>query len=261
MKKQNITQLTLSLFTAALIMANLFSCRTKDKPVTPVEPVTPNPFGQLTVRFNNVVDAQPVKFDTIMYTNAAGNKYSVTELKYYISNFTLIAEDSSEKNFGNYKLINAADTNSCRFTLDSVKNGKYKAVRFYVGVDSARNHTGAQTADLDPINGMIWTWATGYIFFAHTGFVADTGHNKVLVYHYGTDPALATIDIPVALFQVNSNNLTLDLNFNLNSLYNAPTVVNFRGNYVHQSDTFDDIPWIATLRQNFRSAFSFVKVQ
>jgi hypothetical protein len=32
-----------------------------------------------------------------------------------------------------------------------------------VGVDSARNVSGAQTGALDPANGMFWTWNTGYI--------------------------------------------------------------------------------------------------
>ncbi len=237
------------------------SCRTKDKQLTPVTP-TPRTHGKLTIKFVNDIDGHSIIFDTLAYTNATGNKYSVGLLKYYVSNFTLIKQDSSKTNFGNYKLINAADTSTCHFTLDSVVNGDYTAIRFYLGVDSAHNHTGDQTGDLDPRNAMIWTWNTGYMFMKHEGlFVPTTGGTSILAYHYGTDMALATVDIPLSAFSVLNNDRTITIRFNLNTLYSTPVQVDFNNNNIHESTSFDDVTWLNSLKRNFPSAFILSSVE
>ena len=240
----------------------MFSCRTKDKDNTVVTPQVQKSYGGLTVKMSNEVAGQPVVFGSYNYTNAAGNQYKVETLRYYISNFTLIKSDNTERNFGNYKLIDAADSNKCKFTFDSVSNGTYKAIRFYLGIDSVHNHTGLQEGDLDPINGMIWTWNTGYIFFKNEGnFIDDTGGTSFLLYHYGADIGLATVDIPITEFEVKGNDHTLYLKFNLNNLYSAPNVVNFNGNNIHQAAAWSDMAWLRSLKGNFPGSFSFDKVQ
>ena len=237
------------------------SCRTKDNDNTVVTPEIKQ-YGALTVKVSNEVNRQPIVFGSYNYTNSAGNLYKIDVLKYYISNFTLIRSDSSEINFYNHKLLNASDPESCMFTFDSVANGTYKAVRFYLGIDSAHNHTGLQEGDLDPINGMIWTWRTGYVFFKHEGnFINDTGGNSILLYHYGADDGLTTVDIPTTQFEVKGNSHTLFLKFDLNTLYNAPNVINFNNNNIHQSNGLADIFWFTSIKTNFPTSFTFDKVQ
>lgn len=238
------------------------SCRYKEKAmvVTP-EPSTPL-YGSLTVKFSNEAGGTPVSIGAGSYTNAAGNVYTVDMLKYYVSNFTLIKSDNTEHNFANYKLINADDTATCSFTLDSVANGNYKAVRFYLGVDSAHNHSLVNEGDLNASNGMVWTWSTGYIFFKHEGvFTNDTGGTSILLYHYGVDENLKTVDIPVSQFSVSANHQVLYLKFDLNKLYGNPNVINFNGNGIHQSLDVKDRTWLGQIKANFSSAFIFEKVQ
>ena len=104
-------------------------------------------------------------------------------LKYYVSNFTLVKADGSETNFKNYQLLDASEPSSLTFALDSVLNGEYTSVKFLIGVDSSRNHTGVQDGALDPVHGMIWSWNTGYIFFKHEGnFKDSTGTTRPLIY-------------------------------------------------------------------------------
>ena len=239
------------------------SCRYKEKVlvVTP-EPSTPL-YGSLTVKFSNEAGGTPIVMGSGTYTNAAGNAYKVDLLKYFVSNFTLIKSDNSEHNFANYKLINAADTSTCSFTLDSVANGTYKAVRFYIGVDSAKNHTLLNEGDLNASNGMTWTWSTGYIFFKHEGtFINDTGGTSVLLYHYGVDANMKTIDIPVSAFTIAADHKTMLLKFDLNKQYGDPNVITFdSGNAVHQSLETRDRAWLGQMKANFSSAFTFDKVQ
>ncbi len=245
------------------LVAAATSCRTKSKPTDTVAvPVVTH--GSLKVTFTNTVAGKQVVNGPIIYNTLAGNNYNITMLKYFVSNFTLVKDDNTERNFANYKLIDGLDSTTWSFTLDSVANGTYKAVRFYLGVDYAHNHTLNQGGDLAPSSGMIWSWNTGYIFFKHEGsYRNDTTSVNLLplVYHYGTDSALAVVDLPVGSFDVASNTKQLTLNFDLNTLYATPTPVNFYRNNSHQSTDTTDRPWIANLRGNFPHAFSFVKVQ
>lgn len=231
----------------------LNSCRTI---VDPPEPVVPA-YASMKIKVSNEVSGQPASLGPMNFKNAAGNDYSVDLLKYYLSNFTLIRKDKSELKLNQYVLINADDPSTWNFSIDSVLNGDYESLRFYVGVDSARNHTGAQDGALDPVNGMIWTWKTGYIFFKHEGnFKDDTGATRHLVYHLGTDMALPAVTIPLDM-KMNGANLGYTLHFDLNKLYNAAGgVINFNDENVRMSDPANDIFWMVQMQKNFREAFT-----
>jgi len=242
----------------------LASCKKDDSTTTPPTATTPTvaPYGKVAVTFTNQVDGQAMNTSGSWFTNPTGNPFNISLLKYYVTNFTLVKEDGSERNFKTYKLIDGADASTGKFTLDSVANGNYTAVKFYLGVDSARNHTGAQEGDLDPIHGMIWTWSTGYIFFKHEGQYKDaTGATKSLLLHLGTDAALASITVPVTKFEVKGDTRNLFLKFNLNSMYGSPTNVDFNVDNSRMSTAAGDRPWIATMKANAADAFSFDKVQ
>lgn len=259
-------QFNLSAFKAfTLICASALivsSCKKSEDAPQKIDDPIYAPYGKLQVRFANEVDGQPVSLGAIANTNAAGNKYSVDLLKYYVTNFTLVKEDGTEKNFKNYNLIDASDSASTHFTLDSVINGAYTSVKFYIGVDADRNHTGAQEGALDPINGMIWTWNTGYIFFKHEGnFKDSTGATKSLLFHLGTDRGLSTITVPVSKFEVKGNAKTLYLKFNLNKLYAAPNKIDFNYDNSHMSTDRNDAFWISAMTGNMPNAFLFDKVQ
>jgi hypothetical protein len=219
-------------------------------------------YGSIEMRVSNNVDGQPITLGAMNYTNAAGNLYRVDLLKYYMTNVTLVKADGTEKNYKNYNLVDESDAASKSFTIDSIDNGEYTAVKFSLGVDPDRNHTGAQDGALDPIHGMIWSWNTGYIFFKHEGMFKDnTGTDKSLLYHYGTDKALAAVTMPVTKFEVKGNKRIVYVKFNLNQLYANPTTVDFNVDNLHQSTASSDVTWINVLRGNFPNAFSVDKVE
>ena len=250
--------------TIGFALLALSSCKKDEDTTTTPTPTTPavDPYGKVAVTFTNEIDGQALATTGTWYTNPAGNPYNISLLKYYVTNFTLVKEDGSEKNFKTYKLIDGSDATTGKFTLDSVANGAYTAVKFYLGVDSARNHTGAQEGDLDPIHGMIWTWSTGYIFFKHEGQYKDaTGTAKSLLLHLGTDAALASITVPVTKFEVKGNTRNLFLKLNLNSLYASPNSIDFNVDNSRMSTASGDRRWIAEMVGNATDAFTFDKVQ
>lgn len=67
-----------------------------------------------------------------------------------------------------------------------VAEGAYHALHFTLGVDSILNCSGAQDGALDPLNGMFWTWNTGYIFFKLEGYsTSSTADLKRIEHHIG----------------------------------------------------------------------------
>ena len=104
------------------------------------------------------------------YMNALGQPYTVTNFKYYVSNIKLT--DTNGKVFvhkDGYYLINQEDSASHHIELNDVPPGYYGKISFTIGVDSLHNCSGAQSGALDPINGMFWTWNSGYIFMKLEG--------------------------------------------------------------------------------------------
>jgi hypothetical protein len=247
-------------FVAVGLLASMLftSCKKEDDKGDPIA----DPYGKLTVSIANEIDGQPLVFGPMSYTNASGNKYSVDLLKYYVSNFTLVKADGSETNFKNYQLIDASVPSTLSFTLDSVLNGEYTSVKFFLGVDSVRNHTGVQEGALDPVHGMIWTWNTGYIFFKHEGFYQDsTGATRTIVFHLGTDDALTSITVPITKLAIAGNSRKLFLDFNLNSAYTSAV-----GNMDFNFENFrmsgrDDFFWIRDMKSNLADAFSYNKAE
>lgn len=119
------------------------------------------------------------------YVNAAGETFSVTNFKYYVSNVKLIKDDGTKYEVPNsYFLIDANDTNSLIAELSNIPGGKYTGIEYMIGVDSARNVSGSQTGALDPVNGMFWSWNQGYIFMKLEGQSSASSNNS-FVYHIG----------------------------------------------------------------------------
>jgi hypothetical protein len=58
-------------------------------------------------------------------------------------------------------------------------------ISFVIGVDSTLQSSGAQGGALDPIQGMYWTWQSGYIHWKLEGEYAQDTISEVLTWHVG----------------------------------------------------------------------------
>jgi len=148
-----------ALWLALTITAFAFTGCDKDDN-TPTDSV-----GEVDIEMENVVGSTPLALNTGSYTTAAGDQFTVTTFKYYISNIKLQKADGTEYvQPDSYYLVNQADDASKHLSLKEVPVGDYTGITFTIGVDSTRNVAGAQTGALDPSNSMFWTWDSGYIF-------------------------------------------------------------------------------------------------
>jgi hypothetical protein len=166
----------------------LASCKKDD-----VVKYNPNVKADLSVEFDNVAGSSDLQLNTGTYTNAAGESFKVTKLKYYVSNFILTNSDGT---------VYTVPQESCYFLIDEsdasthdpvlkVPEGEYKTLTFTIGVDSLRNtkDISQRTGVLDPTTtaaDMYWSWNSGYIFFKIEGtspVIAAAGN--AFQYHIG----------------------------------------------------------------------------
>jgi hypothetical protein len=73
----------------------------------------------------------------------------------------------SEKKLGH--LIDFKKENPYQLYLNSVKEVEFNQLYFQLGIDSTTNMDGVKSNDLDPSNGMYWTWQSGYINYKLEG--------------------------------------------------------------------------------------------
>lgn len=161
----------------------LFSC-TKKEPKNTVTP--PSEPGTVMLEFSNKVGTNNLDMNGQWYTTATGDSFTVTKFNYYISNVELTGLAGTYTEAESYHLVQQSVASSHNFTLSNVPAGKYTTLTLTIGVDSARNTSGAQTGALDPTNDMFWTWSTGYIMLKLEGTAPRSPlSGKLITYHAG----------------------------------------------------------------------------
>jgi hypothetical protein len=201
--------------------------------------------GKLNFEFENVVGSQPLVFGTT-YTNAAGEPFTVSKFNYFVSNIKLTDSKGvvwSEPE--SYHLVKQSETDSRTFELKNIPPGDYNKLTFTIGVDSARNMSGAQTGALDQLNDMFWNWSSGYVFLKMEG-TSPRASNGQLTYHVGgfrsPNNALRTVSpaLPAGtvLHVAGDKTPQIHLQADVLKMFTGPTQVSFAtmSNTGHSSD-------------------------
>jgi len=169
---KTISELVCLMFTVIAVFFIITSFSANDK-------YSSSKAGTVRIIFNNTANGKPISLRDSLYSNYFGEQYSISKLKYYISNIS-IGNNIME----GYYLMNAASGDSS-FDI-SCKPGTYNNLEFLLGVDSIKNCSGAQTGALDPMNDMFWTWNTGYVMFKMEGnSTASSSDLQRIEHHVG----------------------------------------------------------------------------
>ncbi len=242
----------LALFTFGALLLQSVSCKpgtTDDNP--PVH--TPGKYS-VTVDINNVFGTEPLKFQTPFITAAQDTITIKPQFAYYLSNFKFTKSDGSvyaapESYFLVHYESSSDDPSKASIKIDNIPEGTYTKVSFLMGVDSARNHSGAQTGALDPGYNMIWTWNTGYIFHRIKG---NTGSaNATITLDIGGDANIMAYDLPVALNL--ASNRKMNMKMDLKELFQNPYVYDLKmdDKDIHSTTTAGLIKLVANSKDMF----------
>ncbi|HRI30884.1 MAG TPA: hypothetical protein PLQ21_05095, partial [Candidatus Kapabacteria bacterium] len=266
-------QLFLSYTLRALIVATVFSFFSScsdDHTTAPDATKT----GSIILEFDNVAGDDEFTFNK-EYTNAAGEKFTTTILKYYISNISLVTTSGTVYTVPqdiSYFLVDESVPTSTKVKLSNIPEGDYKEVRYTVGVDSVRS-----TMPIEKRQGaldmsgqgkdMYWEWNSGYIFFkmegsspainevennfrfhigGFGGYSAQTINNiKTVTLSMGTTPATVRSDIApevhilADILRVFSGNRTIELAKNPSYMFSRSSV-DIANNYMNMF-SFDHV--------------------
>lgn len=140
----------------------------------------------LRLNFQASANGEPLQFNK-EYINPLGEDYTVSTFKIYISKISLLQEAPTPvaRKEDGYYLVDAANPSSQIINVE-LNSVPFNRLMFQVGIDSALNVSGAQTGALDPLNGMFWTWNSGYIMAKLEGSSSlSSGLNNTFKYHIG----------------------------------------------------------------------------
>jgi len=229
----------------------LFSCKKRTRPSQTTD---------VNIIMLTEVDGTNITPGLVNLINEAGNRYSIDILKYYISNIVFTREDGMKFPLNRYDLIDIEVPESRIIPVNEIPQGKYISVQLSLGIDSIRNHTGAQDGDLDPIYGMAWPWNTGYIFYKHEGrYMINDSTSGPLGFHFGTDPGYSTVTIHLN-WEITAESKSLFIAFDINKMYNDPKI-DFIDDNDHQSVLASDAHWIQAMKKNTVDAFSIDRIE
>ena len=142
--------------------------------------------ARLAISIKHLNGNAALQLDTVKYKNAFGQGYTISKFRYYLGKICLEKRDGSKYLTDKYFLVDEEDASSKNLLFTDVPEGDYKSISFIIGVDSALNCSGAQSDALDPVNGMFWTWSTGYIFLKLEGHAdASLSPGHIFEYHIG----------------------------------------------------------------------------
>ncbi len=224
---------TLVYITTLMLFLALSSCRYKDKEtVVPVDPAGDS--AKVKIELFNMVGASSLNMGNQWYKNEHNDSFEVTTFNYYISNIklnsasTIYAEDYS------YHLVQQSVSSSHSFDLSGVPYGIYTGITFTIGVDSAHNVSGTQSGALDPINGMFWSWTTGYVMLKFEGVSPrSTEANYAITLHSGGFSGVnnvlrtVTLNFPTPITVGSGAENHVHLSADVLALFRSPNVIDF----------------------------------
>ena len=119
--------------------------------------------GQITFEFHHLVDGEEAVFDQLIYENAAGNIYEITNVQWFISDVALVSKDGGDLVIAGDDWIHYVDTDipdSHTWSIDEgVPAGEYSAIRFTFGIKGENNIP--NLFPNPPESNMIWPYHLG----------------------------------------------------------------------------------------------------
>ncbi|WP_298546983.1 MbnP family protein [uncultured Aquimarina sp.] len=214
-----------------LAIITIISCKDDDPNIVEIDN-TPK-FGTLNINFNNKVVGDLVTLNTGSYTNLSNETYTISELKYIISNIVLVKENGDEFTYpvaNSYFLINEEVPSSKQVTLSNIDASIYTKIKFGVGVDQS-NYPLNGVANFIPTaeeSGMLWSWSAGYKFLKFEGsFTPQGGTTGDFLLHIGSHGEVldnykeVTLDLSSTLIIGDQTTSELSINADVSKIFDS----------------------------------------
>ena len=233
-------------------------------------------YGKLAIQIEHFANGQPLLFDSMMYVNAAGNSYEVSEIQWFVSDVALIGKDGSTVNIDDENFAHYVDTDipqSLQWEIDqAIPAGEYTAIRMTFGIKGEKNRPNMFT-DL-PESNMVWPMHMGgdqggYHYMKLNGFWENTANERQpFNFHLGVGQQRNSndeitgfiqnwfeVEIPASAFILEKNKLTIiGIRMNVEKWWDSPNVYDhnvFGGSIMKNQEA------MGKAVENGRKVFSF----
>lgn len=157
------------------------------------------------------------------YSSSLQSEFSITTVKFYISNVKITYKDGScffDKN--GYYLISLENEKN-EFKLNEKVKSDIDSISFMIGVDEEKAISGEMEGDLDPMNGMFWSWQSGFSSFKLEGNSPSCKSRKnEFIFHIGgyKEPynSLRTIEFHLPNSKKHEININVDFQKLMNKI-------------------------------------------
>lgn len=169
--------------------------------------------AQKSIKIGANYSKKPLVFDSLY-----DDTYSISTMRFYVSD--IVITDLNHKVIYTHPtkhiLIDLSRPTSQYINFDDTSLCTYAHLRiqFSVGIDSTTNSQGAMSGDLDPVNGMYWTWQSGYINLKIEGTKKADTVDQEFQFHIGGYRA------PYSAFGTINTPLLSEINFELDEILN-----------------------------------------
>ena len=202
----------------------------------------------LRIRFSASWGSTPLHLNEASYSLNDTMNISFETYRFYVSNIRLL--DGEKEVFSKYlfQLVDFSKPPSKELNLFLPAHLPYDRIVFNIGIDSATSVSGAMEGDLDPLNGMYWTWQTGYINIKLEGrFTTPHLQEEKFEFHIGgyrpPNNALSAVDLKLPsdkpkkeiLMEVDLQDLLSDRDIAQQHLIMSPSAsaVSFANRFAH----------------------------
>lgn len=220
--------------------------------------------GQITFIFDHEVQGKSLEFNQFDYLSPAGHPYSVTRLKYYISEMELTEENGTIVSLPgvHYREVGVPETE--QVTYIEIPQGKYTKLDFIYGLDEVTNVDGGLPNTTTNIN-MEWPIPgdQGYHYMKFEGKYDSLASGIIKNFNLHTGATKGNqnylrISMPLNSFNLVDENWEIKLMMDLNEWMQNPMVYDFEtfGPMIMANQNAQDI-----LKANGVSVFSVESVQ
>lgn len=225
----------------------LSACRKEKENVIPVPTA-----GDLAINLGYHVEGEQLLFDSLIYTNAAGNIYSVTKVHYYLSRFRFY--NGGEVKYSSDTIVYVDAAQATNFMFRNLPATMYDSVSFHIGLDEAQNISNSLPATAENIN-MAWpdVMGGGYHFLKLEGHWVDTTGKLGYAMHIGKNGFLVKSGVKKNITVQGGKTSDIKLMMNINEWFNNPHTYNLATDGVY---SMGNAPLMKRLSENGGDVFT-----
>jgi hypothetical protein len=225
--------------------------------------------GSIEFNFTHTVDEQPIELNQLIYINAAGNRYQLNEVKYFISSLFLIDTAGrwiAVKQDDGVHYVDLSLENTLCWKIAEMPQRHYTKISFVFGLNENDNQSNRFVNP--PECNFSWpkNLGGGYHYMQLNGkFLNDTEEIQNLNIHTGIGqihydkpdttvfvPNYFTVTLPVSFFVNEEKTTLLNINMEIQRWFDTPNLYNFNeyGTGIMQNQKAQEL-----LRENGKNAF------